>query len=90
LRALALPFNVFFSGFNRLFEKLSLGYGALTRRVLRVSAIMLIIYGGLIGLTYYQFTRTPSGFIPPLDRGYFITAISLPPGASLVSRARAP
>jgi HAE1 family hydrophobic/amphiphilic exporter-1 len=83
LRALALPFNVFFSGFNRLFEKLSLGYGALTRRVLRVSAIMLIIYGGLIGLTYYQFTRTPSGFIPPLDRGYFITAISLPPGASL-------
>ena len=83
LRALALPFNVFFSGFNRLFEKLSLGYGALARRVLRVSAIMLIIYGVLIGLTYYQFTRAPSGFIPPLDRGYFITAISLPPGASL-------
>ena len=29
------------------------------------------------------FGRTPSGFIPPLDRGYFIAAISLPPGSSL-------
>ena len=37
----------------------------------------------LIGLTYFEFARTPSGFIPPLDRGYFITAISLPPGSSL-------
>jgi HAE1 family hydrophobic/amphiphilic exporter-1 len=83
LRILARPFEVFFLGFNRLFEKLSLGYGALTRRVLRVAALMLVIYGGLIALTYFQFARTPSGFIPPLDRGYFIVAISLPPGASL-------
>ena len=45
--------------------------------------MMLVIYGGLIGLTYFQFARTPSGFIPPLDRAYFITAVTLPPGASL-------
>jgi len=82
-RILARPFEVFFSGFNRLFEKLSSGYGALTRRLLRVTALMLVVYGGLIALTYFQFARTPSGFIPPLDRGYFIVAISLPPGASL-------
>ena len=44
---------------------------------------MLVVYAGLIGLTYFQFARTPSGFIPPLDRGYFIIAITLPPGASL-------
>src|SRR5712671_1659198 len=80
---LSRPTNIFFAGFNKLFERLSLGYSGLTRRVLRVSALMLIIYGGLIGLTYFQFARTPSGFIPPLDRAYFIAAISLPPGASL-------
>ena len=51
--------------------------------MLRVSVLMLVVYGGLIGLTYFQFARTPSGFIPPLDRAYFIAAISLPPGASL-------
>jgi hydrophobe/amphiphile efflux-1 (HAE1) family protein len=82
-RTLSLPFNMFFAGFNKLFDKLSSGYGGLTRRLLRVSAVMLLVYGGLIGLTYFQFARTPSGFIPPLDRAYFITAISLPPGASL-------
>src|SRR6187200_2116061 len=80
---LARPFNVFFGGFNRLFDKMSHGYGGLTRRVLRISALMLVIYGGLIGLTYFQFARTPSGFIPPLDRAYFITAVTLPPGSSL-------
>src|SRR5467141_1711685 len=42
LRTVSRPLNVFFAGFNKLFERLSLGYGGLTRRVLRVSALMLI------------------------------------------------
>ncbi|HEX4557020.1 MAG TPA: multidrug efflux RND transporter permease subunit [Xanthobacteraceae bacterium] len=83
LRTVTRPLNAFFSGFNRLFDKLASGYAGLTRRVLRVSALMLVLYGGLIALTFVGFERTPSGFIPPLDRGYFIAAISLPPGSSL-------
>jgi multidrug efflux pump len=77
------PVDRFFAGFNRAFDKLAAAYGGLTRRVVRMVAIMLVLYVGLIGLAYFQFHRTPSGFIPPLDRGYFITAITLPPGASL-------
>ena len=38
---------------------------------LRVSMLMLI-YGGLIGITYFEFTRTPSGFIPPLIGGILL------------------
>jgi hydrophobe/amphiphile efflux-1 (HAE1) family protein len=82
-RVLAAPFNAFFAGFNAVFERLSAGYAALTRRVLRVSVVMLLVYAALIGLTYVQFGRTPSGFIPAMDRAYFIAAISLPPGSSL-------
>ena len=82
-RTLGRPLNAFFAGFNHLFERLSAGYAGLTRRLLRVAALMLVVYGCLIGLTYLQFSRTPSGFIPSLDRAYFIAAISLPPGASL-------
>ncbi|HEY4407881.1 MAG TPA: multidrug efflux RND transporter permease subunit [Xanthobacteraceae bacterium] len=82
-RTLGRPLNAFFAGFNRLFERLSTGYAGLTRRLLRVAALMLVVYGCLIGLTYLQFSRTPSGFIPSLDRAYFIAAISLPPGATL-------
>ncbi len=77
------PIDRFFAGFNRAFDQMSQAYGGLTRRVVRVVAMMLVIYAGLIGLAYFQFARTPSGFVPPLDRGYFIAAITLPPGASL-------
>jgi hydrophobe/amphiphile efflux-1 (HAE1) family protein len=83
LAIVSRPINAFFAAFNWGFDKLSLGYGGLTRRLLGVSAIMIGIYAGLIALTYVQFGRAPSGFIPPLDRGYFITVVTLPPGASL-------
>ena len=82
-KAVSRPVDSFFAGFNRMFERLSLGYAGLTRRALRVSVLVLVVYGGLIGLTYLQFARAPSGFIPSLDRAYFITAITLPPGSSL-------
>ena len=38
---------------------------------------------GLIGLTVFQFTQAPTGFIPQQDQGYLINIIQLPPGASL-------
>ncbi|MFZ0692699.1 MAG: efflux RND transporter permease subunit, partial [Alphaproteobacteria bacterium] len=77
------PFTAFFRGFNFAFEKLSSGYGGLTRKLLRASAIVLVVYAGLIGLAAWQFSRAPTGFIPQLDQGYLITVIQLPPGASL-------
>jgi HAE1 family hydrophobic/amphiphilic exporter-1 len=82
-RTIGKPFDAFFGAFNRGFDWLASGYGDLTRRATRIAGMMLFVYVGLIGLTYFQFARTPSGFVPPLDRAYFITAITLPPGASL-------
>ncbi|GBF26710.1 efflux pump membrane transporter BepE [bacterium MnTg02] len=80
---LAWPFNKFFQGFNWGFAKLSGAYGGLTRTLIRISVLVLVVYAGLIFLTYDQFAKTPTGFIPPLDRGYFIAAFQLPPGSSL-------
>ena len=77
------PIRAFFTGFNRAFEWISSRYGALTGRLVRVSFLMLIVYGGLIGLTVYQFIKAPTGFIPAQDQGYLINIIQLPPGASL-------
>ncbi|WP_160119523.1 efflux RND transporter permease subunit [Rhodovarius lipocyclicus] len=77
------PIGVFFHGFNWLFDKLSLGYGALTRRLLRLGVLMLVLYAGLLAATGQVVTATPTGLIPPLDRGYLIVAFQLPPGASL-------
>jgi hydrophobe/amphiphile efflux-1 (HAE1) family protein len=77
------PIAAFFRGFNHVFDRLSGGYGNLTRRLLRGAVLVLIVYAGLIGLTGWQFSRAPTGFIPPLDQGYLITVVQLPPGASL-------
>ncbi|MBV9251971.1 MAG: efflux RND transporter permease subunit, partial [Acetobacteraceae bacterium] len=80
---LSAPLRWFFSGFNWGFDRLSRGYGALTRRLVRLSVIMLVVYAGLIYLAYNRLAVTPTGLIPPLDRGYLIAAFQLPPGASL-------
>src|SRR5919106_608056 len=77
------PVSWFFAGFNWLFEKFSLGYGGITKRLVRIPVIVLVIYAGLIGLTGWQFARAPTGFIPEQDQGYLITVLQLPPGASL-------
>jgi HAE1 family hydrophobic/amphiphilic exporter-1 len=80
---LLAPVGLFFRGFNWLFERLSLGYGGLTRRLVRLPVILLVVYAGLLALTGRSVLTTPTGLIPPLDRGYFIVAFQLPPGASL-------
>ncbi len=72
-----------FDGFNRGFEWLSNAYGRLTRRLVQVTAFVLVIYALLIGLAGVQFSRAPTGFIPEQDQGYLITVLQLPPGASL-------
>ncbi len=81
--AVMRPVRGFFRGFNWGFDKLSGGYGGLTRRLVRLVFVMLVVFGGLIGVTGWQFNRAPTGFIPQLDQGYLITVIQLPPGSSL-------
>jgi hydrophobe/amphiphile efflux-1 (HAE1) family protein len=73
----------FFHEFNRGFEWVSFRYGALTGRLIRIPAVMLSIYAGLIGLTVVQFGAAPTGFIPNQDLGYLINIIQLPAGSSL-------
>ncbi|UGU17141.1 multidrug efflux RND transporter permease subunit [Sinomicrobium kalidii] len=73
----------FFSGFNRVMDRVSDGYGKITDRFIRIRGWVLLIYAGLILLTVFTFLKVPTGFIPQQDQGYFISVIQLPPGASL-------
>jgi multidrug efflux pump len=45
--------------------------------------MVLVIYGGLIGVAALEFVETPTGFIPEQDQGYLINVVQLPPGSSL-------
>ncbi|MES2054551.1 MAG: multidrug efflux RND transporter permease subunit [Pseudomonadota bacterium] len=69
--------------FNRGFERLSIGYAALTRRLVSAPKKMMTAYAALIAITAGVFWATPTGFIPAQDQGYFLTVIQLPPGSSV-------
>lgn len=73
----------FFDAFNKVFEWLAGGYGAIVRGLLRISFVMFVIYVGLLGATYYSLITVPQGFIPDQDKGYLIVNVQLPDGASL-------
>ncbi len=73
----------FFTGFNRVFGAATNSYSRAVRGLVRVSAVVVIIYLGLIGLTWFGFKKVPTGFIPPQDKGYLVVAIQLPDSASL-------
>jgi hydrophobe/amphiphile efflux-1 (HAE1) family protein len=72
-----------FHPFNRFFARASHGYVQGVGHVLRAGGIVLLIYGGLIGLTYLGFARTPTGFVPSQDKQYLVAFAQLPPAATL-------
>jgi multidrug efflux pump len=73
----------FFRLFNRTFDLGIAGYGAVVRRLLRVSGLVLVVYIGLLALTGLMFQKVPGGFIPTMDQGYLVVFAQLPDGASL-------
>ncbi len=77
------PIGTFSRSFNNGMNHFSDRYGRLIGNFVRRSGIIAVIYVGLLALTYVQFNRVPTGFIPAQDQGYFIVAIQLPPGSSL-------
>jgi len=72
-----------FRPFNRFFERASSGYVRTVKRVLRGSAVALLMYAGLLGLTVLGFSTTPTGFVPPQDKQYLVAFAQLPDAASL-------
>lgn len=75
--------NIFFRGFDTVFRKTGNGYAALAKTLVRRTAIMMLLFLGLAGLTGRQFARLPTGFLPIEDQGYLVASIQLPNAASL-------
>jgi multidrug efflux pump len=83
IRPVNRALGAFFRGFNWLFERATHAYGRTVGWCVRLSAIVLLVYVGLIGLTGVEFARVPSGFVPIQDKGYLVVNIQLPDSASL-------
>ncbi|HEV3257645.1 MAG TPA: efflux RND transporter permease subunit, partial [Gemmataceae bacterium] len=68
----------FFRLFNWFFGASTSLYGRVVGGLLRVSLIALLIYGGLLALTYFEFVSAPTGFVPQQDKGYLLLNVQLP------------
>ncbi|MEX1828273.1 efflux RND transporter permease subunit [Luteibacter sp. CQ10] len=72
-----------FRPFNRTFERAAHGYVGGVKKILRFSAVVLVIYAGLVALGVFGFMKTPTGFVPPQDKQYLVAFAQLPDAASL-------
>ncbi|WP_417362545.1 efflux RND transporter permease subunit [Gallaecimonas pentaromativorans] len=72
-----------FKPFNRFFNRASDGYVFGVRKIIRGSAITLVLYAGLLALTGFSFNKVPSGFVPSQDKQYLVSFAQLPDAATL-------
>ena len=82
-RAWERPIRGFYRIFNRGFDALSHGYSWIAARVVRFAVLLLVVYVGIIAFGLNEFRKTPTGFIPAVDRAFLIIVTQLPPGAAL-------
>jgi HAE1 family hydrophobic/amphiphilic exporter-1 len=74
--------NFFLRGFNRVYGASENGYARIVGGMVRRTAIMGLIYIGLIVLSGWSLLSIPTGFLPIEDQGYAIAAYQLPDAAS--------
>lgn len=75
--------RIVFAPFNRLFSRAANGYQNGIAKLVRMGGIVVVLYVGLMGLTYHQFESTPSGYVPGQDKMYLVSFAQLPDAASL-------
>ncbi|HXL19895.1 MAG TPA: efflux RND transporter permease subunit, partial [Streptosporangiaceae bacterium] len=73
----------FFRGFNWVFGASTALYVRVVGGLLRASLIALLVYAGLLVLTYFEFIHAPTGFVPQQDKGYLLLNVQLPDSASV-------
>jgi multidrug efflux pump len=82
-RLLDLLLGWFFRLFNWAFRRGTGLYTGMVGLALRGSAVVLLLYGGMLALTWWTSTQLPKGYIPNQDQGRFYIAVQLPDAASM-------
>ncbi|MBN8714133.1 MAG: multidrug efflux RND transporter permease subunit [Xanthomonadales bacterium] len=72
-----------FRPFNRMFHRGAGQYVGGVKLVIGRGKLALVVYAGLIGLTWLGFSHVPTGFVPSQDKQYLVAFAQLPDAASL-------
>jgi multidrug efflux pump len=73
----------FFKWFNNLFDSATRGYSNTLKLTVRYSFLSMLLFGGLIFVTYGMFTSLKTGLVPTEDKGTVFVFSYNPPSASL-------
>ena len=82
-RGIDRAFGWLFRPFNRLFHRGSERYVGGVKRIVGKGKLALVVYAGLIALTWFGFSHVPTGFVPGQDKQYLVAFAQLPDAASL-------
>ncbi|HWY85494.1 MAG TPA: efflux RND transporter permease subunit, partial [Gemmataceae bacterium] len=83
IRPVNIVLGAFFRSFNYAFDRMTSLYAWSLGKALHMSLIVLLLYGGLLSLTYWVFQSAPTGFVPQQDMGRLIISVQLPDSSSL-------
>jgi hydrophobic/amphiphilic exporter-1 (mainly G- bacteria), HAE1 family len=75
--------NLFYRGFNRLYQPVENGYARLIGGMACRSAMMVVLALVVVGVGAWGIVRLPTAFIPIEDQGYMMVAVQLPDGAAV-------
>ncbi|MGA3036272.1 MAG: efflux RND transporter permease subunit [Vulcanimicrobiaceae bacterium] len=78
----------FFGWFNRQFGRFKDSYARLLPRLFQWRWYVLLGFAIALACTGFLFEKTPTGFIPSEDQGYFIVLIQAPEGTSLAGERK--
>jgi HAE1 family hydrophobic/amphiphilic exporter-1 len=74
--------NIFYRGFNNVYDKCEAVYTAIIRRAVRHTVLVMLLFIGLSTFAGWWFMKIPTGFLPTEDQGFAIVALQLPDAAS--------
>ena len=77
------PKGAFFRVVNRVIDGGTAVLVSTLKSLIRVRAIVALVFVGLLAASYWVYTRVPTGFAPDEDQGYIFILIQGPQGASL-------
>jgi len=75
--------SLLFAAFNRVLDVSTALYARVIGVLAGLGVLVMLVYGGLIALTYVGFQTVPTGFIPIQDKGYLVVNAQLPDAAAL-------
>lgn len=83
------PLEIFFSGFNRFYNALSLSYQKHVSKVVHQIKRQILIYIGICAALVYCFLKIPSAFLPTEDQGVLLAMVNLPSGSTVEKTSNA-